>query len=91
MACGVPCVVTNVGDSARLVGDTGLVVPSGDEEAIKTAWKQLIELSPAERAVLGGRARARIVGQFSTQALVRETSAALLGLIRVDSAISDHP
>ncbi len=34
MASQVPCVVTDVGDSSVVVGDTGVVVPTGDPEAL---------------------------------------------------------
>jgi glycosyltransferase involved in cell wall biosynthesis len=65
MACGVPSVVTEVGDAARLVGDTGWVVPPGDPAAMATAISAVLTLSAAERRDRGGAARARIVEQFS--------------------------
>jgi glycosyltransferase involved in cell wall biosynthesis len=37
MAAGVPVVTTDVGDCARLVGDTGRVVPARDVEALAEA------------------------------------------------------
>ena len=65
MACGVPCVVTNVGDTARIVGDTGRIVPSRDPVALAEAWAELLGRSPGLRVRLGERARRRIVEHFS--------------------------
>lgn len=64
MACGVPCVVTDVGDAAKLVGPTGLVVPPRDSEALAEAWRELIRLGSAGRAQLGEAARERVRENF---------------------------
>ncbi|WP_215778397.1 glycosyltransferase [Paludibacterium sp. B53371] len=64
MACAVPCVVTDAGDAAHIVGDTGIVVPAGDIEALSHAWQQLLELGPDHRRQIGLRARARIAENF---------------------------
>ncbi len=70
MACGVPCVVTDVGDSAFLVGDTGKVVPSGDPAAFADACRKLVTLAPEKRRELGMRARRRVERHFSTNSIV---------------------
>ncbi len=71
MSCGVPCVVTDVGDTAWLVGDAGIVVPPRNHEALCKAWLRLIEMGSAERRTLGERARKRIEIHFSIQMAVR--------------------
>jgi len=65
MACGVPCVVTDVGDSARLVGETGVIVPAKDSQALANALSRLIEAGPSGRRRLGDAARLRIETEFS--------------------------
>ncbi len=70
MACGIPCVVTNTGDSALLVGDTGRVVPVRDPQALAAAWAELIS-SPDERSRLGVAARRRIEKLYSLSAVAR--------------------
>jgi glycosyltransferase involved in cell wall biosynthesis len=65
MACGVPCVVTDVGDSAYLVGDTGLVVSPRDSAALANAWLKLLELSSENRRELGLAARTRVQSEFN--------------------------
>jgi glycosyltransferase involved in cell wall biosynthesis len=70
MACGVPCVVTDVGDSAWIVGDTGLVVPRRDPEALMRALSKLIAIGTEGRAALGRRARLRVERNFNLAVIV---------------------
>ncbi len=72
MACAVPCVVTDVGDAARMVADTGLVVPPRDAEAMAEAWQVLIDLGSEGRQDLGRRARARVEAIFSLDQVVHQ-------------------
>ena len=72
MACGVPCVVTDVGDSALLVGNTGRIVPRGNSLALAGAWQALLELGPEKRRELGEAARNRILEEFSLDQIVKQ-------------------
>lgn len=71
MASGVPCVVTDVGDSRLIVGDTGRVVASGDIDGLAEAVLALAGTAPADRASLGARARQRVVERFGVDAMVQ--------------------
>lgn len=70
MACAVPCVVTDVGDAAVLVGDTGKVVPPRDPAALAAACHGLIAAGPVERSRLGLTARQRVQQHYSLAAMV---------------------
>lgn len=72
MACGVPCVVTDVGDSAYIVDETGLVVPRKDPAALARAWAELLAMDPEGRRQLGLAARARIVENFDLPKVVAQ-------------------
>ncbi|MEA3397558.1 MAG: glycosyltransferase [Chloroflexota bacterium] len=71
MTCGTPCVVTDVGDSALIVGDTGIVVPPKDSNDLALAWKELIEIGKDKRQKLGDDARLRIRDNFSLTSVVK--------------------
>jgi glycosyltransferase involved in cell wall biosynthesis len=58
MACGVPTVVTDVGDASAYTGAAALLAPPGDAAAMARAVLELIEDEPA-RDRLGLLARAR--------------------------------
>ncbi len=80
MACGVPCVVTDVGDSARVVGDRGEVVPPRDPIALAAGIDRL--LTRAQQNDLDPAAiRMRIVEEFSVRSLVEQTEAVLTSVI----------
>jgi glycosyltransferase involved in cell wall biosynthesis len=75
MACGVPCVVTDLGDCAYLVGETGRVVPPRDSEALARAWEELVLLGPDGRRRLGLEARHRIEAHFSLSRIAGDYAA----------------
>ncbi len=75
MSCGVPCVVTDVGDSALLVGECGIVVPPQDAESLAAAIVQSLKMSGTGP---DKNSRARIVAEFSVQQLAKRTAEVLL-------------
>jgi glycosyltransferase involved in cell wall biosynthesis len=64
MSCGVPCVATDVGDSAYIVGDTGRVVPAGDISQFADAIVSLIAMPTDERERASVKARERVLQLF---------------------------
>ncbi|HET8712399.1 MAG TPA: glycosyltransferase [Gemmatimonadales bacterium] len=75
MACGVPCVVSNVPPLPELVGQTGAVVAPEDPDALAGAWAALLDTDPAERRNRGETARRRVSTQFSVRAMVNRFEA----------------
>jgi glycosyltransferase involved in cell wall biosynthesis len=74
MACGVPCVVTDVGDAARIVAKTGYVAPRESPDAIVMGWHSLLS---QDRESLRQSARRHIVEEFSLARLAHNTEQAL--------------
>jgi len=72
MSCGVPCVVTDVGDSSFVVGDTGQVVAPRDSEALANALRGMLEMRGSQRREMGLSARRRILEKYSLDAIVRQ-------------------
>lgn len=70
MSCGLPCVVTDVGDSAWLVGDAGLTVPPEAPAALASAWRRLLQEPTEALSARGRRARHRIEQDFSIERAV---------------------
>jgi glycosyltransferase involved in cell wall biosynthesis len=70
MACGVPCLVTDVGDSAMIVGHAGKVVPPRDPKAFAEACRSLLDLPPHQRQKLGLCARSLAEQRFSLTSVV---------------------
>jgi glycosyltransferase involved in cell wall biosynthesis len=64
MACGLPCGVTDAGDSAAIVADTGEIVARGEPALLADSWARLLRLAPAARIDIGRRARARIEAHY---------------------------
>lgn len=73
MACGVPCVVTDVGDSALVVGQAGLVVPPNDCGALCSAWREMLLFETKEFCAMSVSARDRIMSKFSIRTLLDST------------------
>lgn len=71
MAMGVPCVSTDAGDAALLLGGTGAVVPVGDANALAVAVSRLASMPSAEREALGKRGLERVGQEFTISVAAR--------------------
>jgi glycosyltransferase involved in cell wall biosynthesis len=69
MASGLPSLVTNVGDSREMVGDTGRVVPPAQPEALAAELKEMAGLGREQLQLLGAAARARVMERYSLAAM----------------------
>jgi len=81
MACAVPCVVTDVGDSALIVGETGKFVAPADALALSRAWRAVAVLPEAERLLLGKSARQRVMEKFSLPVVTRQYESLFLDVL----------
>ena len=84
MACGVPCAATDVGDAARIVGDTGAIVPAEDPAALAAALRGLLAEPAAQRQSRGARCRERIVREYPLAAMAAATGRELARLAVAD-------
>jgi glycosyltransferase involved in cell wall biosynthesis len=75
MACGVPCVATDSGDAAEILGDCGIIVPPRDPQALADGWQRMIALGSEGRGALGVRARAHIAENYDLEGVVRRFEA----------------
>ena len=72
MSCGIPCVVTDVGDSSVLVGESGISVPPCNSEALADAITNILDLPDTDRKSLGSSARRRVMDNFSLGSFVKK-------------------
>jgi glycosyltransferase involved in cell wall biosynthesis len=70
LACGVPSVATDVGDSARVLGDCGITVPPRDPQALADAVARILAMPDNERAAWQTRMRQRAEDNFSLPAVI---------------------
>ncbi len=72
LCCGVPCVVTDVGDSAWLIENAGRVIPAEDAPAMARACVEILTSPAAERATLSRCARQRMERSLDIHVIARQ-------------------
>jgi glycosyltransferase involved in cell wall biosynthesis len=69
MACGLPVIGTDIGDTRDVVGDAGRIVPCGDALRLADEIVALAAMAPAQRTDLGALARDRIRSAYSIESV----------------------
>jgi len=72
MATSVPCVATSVGDSERIIGDTGILVPVQNSKALSEGIEKLINMPQEDFRALGERARTRIEANYNLNCVTNQ-------------------
>ncbi len=72
MACAIPCIATDVGDSKQILGSSGFIVPPKIPKRLAKAMLDLATMNPKEREARGNAARRRIAENFSIEKVVAQ-------------------
>ena len=72
MSCETPCIVTDVGDSAYIVGLCGLVVPPQNAELLAEATIKFLNKTAEEKIEMGRQARERVINNFEINKIVKK-------------------
>ena len=81
LSCGVPVVATDVGDSARIVSENGIIIPPKDTGALSEALLTMARLPASERAAMGKAGRRRIVSDYALDKIAARYEALHSGCI----------
>lgn len=90
MSVGRPCVVTDVGDCAEIVGDTGFVVSPKDPSGLAAAIIGLLSASDEEVLRMGSAARQRIRENFELDTIIGKYEALYESVVQDWRAVT-HP
>ena len=88
MSSGTICVVSDVGDSAFIVGDTGLVVRPAAPVELFEAWKSLLQSDDTDLQKMRDRARDRIIERFAIESIVSRFEDFYQGLFKKKDAMA---
>jgi glycosyltransferase involved in cell wall biosynthesis len=72
MASALPCVSTDAGDAAEILGGSGHITPVGDHAAIAGAMQKIASMSVSERQMLGATLRARVIERWSADKMLQQ-------------------
>ncbi|WBU31263.1 glycosyltransferase [Rhodopseudomonas palustris] len=81
MACGVPCIVTQVGDCSAIIGNSGLLIPFQSPEALAQAIEALRDESDDEASRRRVDARRRVLENFDVHVIGKQYAAEYTGVL----------
>ncbi len=73
IACGTPCVSTNVGDCAEVIGEFGQIIPTGDSKSLVAAWETILLKDNKSFVALRETAIANISNNYSMSSMLDAT------------------
>ena len=83
VSCCVPCVVTDVGDIAAIVGNAGIVIGQKKPDELAAAWSELLDNKSFDREKILDQARERLKNRFGVEFMVDRTIEVLFKHVKV--------
>lgn len=94
MACGVPCITTRIGDSARIVGELGRVTEPGDVGGLASAILDTVARLKDDPGGLALACRERISESYALEVIAQRYAdlyASLCNHVQPDGSVRHDP